>query len=446
VKNTETITGRMIEYRSAAPTVKFVDEYCEWYKKLFSDVRAFEAFKYLHIGCICELKRKTLPEIAKIVGLDNQQGLHHFLTKSPWDIERLRALRLELILEVIKGRPIVLIIDETGDRKKGTSTDYVKRQYIGNLGKVENGIVVVTAYGVFCGMTFPLLFEVYKPRERLKPEDKYLSKPQIAAMMMRKLKLMGFKFNLVLADSLYGESGTNFISVLDEMNLNYIVAIRSNHEANLLPRQHTQYLEWQKFQRVFSDLSSEKRFIREIIHGKRTEKRYWQITTDRENLPDNSTWYVMSKHPDITPREVGNFYGLRTWVEYGLKQSKNELGWADYRLTHYPDIERWWEIICSAYLMVSLHAEQMQFFPPKSQSKLAEHPWWDDGKGWKNILNNLRLIAQPFILFNLLQPWLTVFPIPQLSLGFTKLQSLVNYLSYSIFIPLNYPDLYFSSA
>jgi hypothetical protein len=28
-------------------------------------------------------------------------------------------------------------------------------------------------------------------------------------------------------------------------------------------------------------------------------------------------------------------------VFYGLKQSKNELGWADYRLTHYPDIERW---------------------------------------------------------------------------------------------------------
>jgi len=43
----------------------------------------------------------------------------------------------------------------------------------------------------------------------------------------------------------------------------------------------------------------------------------------------------MSRYPDITSREV-NFYGLRTWVEYGLKQSKNELGWADYRLTHYP--------------------------------------------------------------------------------------------------------------
>ena len=63
------------------------------------------------------------------------------------------------------------------------------------------------------------------------------------------------------------------------------------------------------------DLSKKNRFIREIIPGKRGEVRYWQITTDSENLPKNSTWYVMSKYPDFTPRDVGNFYGLRTWVE-----------------------------------------------------------------------------------------------------------------------------------
>jgi len=53
-------------------------------------------------------------------------------------------------------------------------------------------------------MTFPLLFEVYKPKKRLKPGE-YHTKPEIAAMLMRKLESMGFKFNLVLADSLYGE-------------------------------------------------------------------------------------------------------------------------------------------------------------------------------------------------------------------------------------------------
>ena len=74
----------------------------------------------------------------------------HFLSESPWQVKDLRAQRLKLILQVLQGREINLIIDETGDRKKGDKTDYVKRQYIGNLGKVENGIVAVTAveYGL----------------------------------------------------------------------------------------------------------------------------------------------------------------------------------------------------------------------------------------------------------------------------------------------------------
>lgn len=135
-----------------------MDEYCLWYKKLFSDVRNFEAFKYLHIGCISDLKRKSLPEIAKIVGLDNYQGLHHFLTTPSWEARTVKNFKIRANSTSFECWPIILIIDETGDKKKGNTTDYVKRQYIGNLGKVENGVVAVTAYGMFCGMTFPLLF------------------------------------------------------------------------------------------------------------------------------------------------------------------------------------------------------------------------------------------------------------------------------------------------
>jgi SRSO17 transposase len=88
----------MVEPRPPAPTVKFVDEYCQLYQNLFPEVRSFEAFKYLHMGCVSDIKRKTLPEIAKIVGLDNHQRLHHFLTESPWDIKELRRQRLKLDL------------------------------------------------------------------------------------------------------------------------------------------------------------------------------------------------------------------------------------------------------------------------------------------------------------------------------------------------------------
>ena len=74
------------------------------------------------------------------------------------------------------------------------------------------------------------------------------------------------------------------------------------------------------------------------------------MTDNRETLPANSTWYIMKKVANIKYKEVGNLYGVRNWVEYGLKQSKNELGWADFRVTEYKKIEKCWELVMSAYL------------------------------------------------------------------------------------------------
>ena len=142
----------------------------------------------------------------------------------------------------------------------------------------------------------------------------------------------------------------------------------------------------------------------------------------------------MTKIAGLKYKQVGNYYGLRNWIEYGLKQSKNELGWADFRVTDYPQIEKWWEVVMSAYLMVSLHSDVLNsndLLEEDSEmdnirSMFSKHAWWDAGEGWKNILNNLRLVIQPFIAFNLIKPWLNVFSIPQLSLGFSTLITLMN--------------------
>ncbi|MBV9385555.1 MAG: transposase [Chroococcidiopsidaceae cyanobacterium CP_BM_ER_R8_30] len=147
----------MVEPRAAVPTVAFVDEYCQTYRNLFADVRNFEAFKFLHLGMIAEIPRKSLPAIARVVGLEDGQELHHFLRDTPWDVKAFHQMRLWLIKVSLGETPIVLCIDETGDEKKGTSTDYVAKQYIGNLGRTANGIVSVNAYAVVEQITYPLV-------------------------------------------------------------------------------------------------------------------------------------------------------------------------------------------------------------------------------------------------------------------------------------------------
>lgn len=415
--------------REAVGVVNFVDQYCGYYEELFSkDVRSYENLKYLHLGLISEIPRKTLPAIARAVGLDDGQELHHLVANSPWEVTEFRQQRLALIKKALKGRTITLCIDETGDRKKGKTTDYVARQYIGNLGKIDNGIVSVNAYGIIDGITFPLLFKVYKPKGTLKPEDKYKTKPALAVEIIEELKQAGFKFSVVLADSLYGES-SDFIAGLIGLKLKYVLAIRSNHGCWMRADQKIIYSSWSEFDRVFSDGDVEIRYIREIIYGVRRSVRYYQITTDKTALPEESTWFIMTNLEGNIKKKVGNVYGLRTWVEYGFKQIKNELGWADFRLTNYTDIERWWEIISSVYLMVSLQADIFRDkteLKSSKESKFSQHKWWDEGKGWKNLLNNLRLIIQPFIYLCLLTPWLQVFQVPDLRNGFITLISIMN--------------------
>jgi len=81
--------------------------------------------------------------------------------------------------------------------------------------------------------------------------------------------------------------------------------------------------------------------------GERRRIRFYHLTTDPATLPPESTWYLMTNLEGKIRKTVGNTYGLRTWIEYGFKHAKNELGWTDYRVTNYASIERWWEIIRS---------------------------------------------------------------------------------------------------
>ena len=162
-------------------------------------------------------------------------------------------------------------------------------------------------------------------------------------------------------------------------------------------------------------------------------------------MPENSTSFVMTNlqlSRSKMKKTLGNLYGLRTWVEYGFRQCKQELGWTDYRFTNFREINKWWELIFSAYWMISSHSQALgnlnkslalsssNTVSKEIFSDFSLHQQWSDKEGWKSTLSNFRLIIQPMILFWMIIPWLDIFPNRHLLLGFHQLISIMNQFSF----------------
>ena len=105
-----------------------------------------------HLGDYCrallsDAPRKTAEPNALAAGAA-VRTLQKFLTTTQWDHESLRDLLQARMAETLGGLPTdglgtVGVIDETSCVKKGKMTPGVQRQYLGCVGKIENGIVTV---------------------------------------------------------------------------------------------------------------------------------------------------------------------------------------------------------------------------------------------------------------------------------------------------------------
>ena len=94
------------------------------------------------------------------------QRLQFFLSESRWDAERVNDRRLELLRADPATAPHgggVLVIDDSGDRKDGTKTAHVGRQYLGRYGKTDNGVVTVTTLWADERVYYPVHAVPYTP-------------------------------------------------------------------------------------------------------------------------------------------------------------------------------------------------------------------------------------------------------------------------------------------
>jgi DDE superfamily endonuclease len=353
--------------------------------------RSFRA--YLEGLLLPRDRNKTLTSLAgtePVVGAQHAavQGLQWFLTEATWDHEQVNQRRVQLLVGDPATAPHdqgALVLDDSGDRKAGTKTAHVARQWLGSLGKTDNGIVAVTSLWADERVYWPIEVVPYTPASRLakgKRDPGFRTKPQLAAELVNAARKAGIGFRAVVADCFYGDN-VGFTQALGRAGVAYVLAVKPRkgvwapadhvHTPQEAARQlawtsPTQPGDWTPITRRFRDGHTETWWAADASlpaagWGPGRRIRLVVATTDPARLPKLSTWYLATNLPRPGGRrasaaaafapaglaEVVRLYGLRNWVEQGYKQVKHELGWADFQVRSDRAIRRHWQLVCCAF-------------------------------------------------------------------------------------------------
>ena len=151
--------------------------------------------------------------------LVHEQQLHHFISVSDWDAKGVMgqvAAQMENTFQ--KGKQAKgLLLDESSWQKKGKHSVGVGKQYLGSVGKIANGQVVVFAAMAQADRVGLVDAELYLPKawtqdeQRMKlagvPKERYSyqTKAQLALQMIEGLADQ-VSYDWIGADSIYGNS------------------------------------------------------------------------------------------------------------------------------------------------------------------------------------------------------------------------------------------------
>ncbi len=102
-----------------------------------------------YVSGLFQAEKSTIEKMSETVKDSHHQNLNHFISQSPWKADTLMARignDTEQELHTVAqqtGQKLCYIVDESGWRKQGMESVGVARQYLGSLGKVDNGQVAV---------------------------------------------------------------------------------------------------------------------------------------------------------------------------------------------------------------------------------------------------------------------------------------------------------------
>ena len=193
-------------------------------------------------GLVSGLDRKNCWTIAEHRGQASPDGLQHLLSRAMWDADAVRDDLRGYVVDHFGDPDAILVVDETGDLKKGTHSVGVQRQYTGTAGRVENSQVAV--YLTYAAPAGHALIDraLYLPKAWTEDRDRcaaagvpdettFATKPALAAAMITRAVQAGVPCRWVAGDEVYGADPT-LRKTIREHGLGYVLQVAANRQVH----------------------------------------------------------------------------------------------------------------------------------------------------------------------------------------------------------------------
>jgi SRSO17 transposase len=371
--------------KTAALTAAFsidLDDWLDEFGALMDRIRPrfarYESARHaagLMLGLLSNLERKNCWTIAEERGDVTPHGLQHMLSRASWDEGAVAGDVRDYVSTAFADPDAVLVVDETGDLKKGTATVGVQRQYTGTAGRIENSQVAV--YLTYAGARGHALIDaaLYLPRSwtedpaRLAragvPDDvEFATKPALAQQMIAAALDAGVPASWVAGDEVYGaDSGLR--GVCRDQGVGYVLNVACNHHVVTAPARVDALaagmpaFAWQRLSagagskgpRLYSWLLID---IASSLPG-----HEWIMVRRNDSTGEFAYYRCWSPHP-VPLRTLVGVAGRRWTIEESFQAAKGQAGLDEHQVRTWTSWRRWviLSMLAMAFLAVTCANER----------------------------------------------------------------------------------------
>ena len=332
------------------------------------------------LGLLADLPRKNCWTIAEHAGDRDPHGMQHLLARASWDTDGARDDLRDYVITYLGDADSVLVVDETGDLKKGVCTVGVQRQYTGTAGRIENAQVAV--YLTYAGRSGHAMIdrELYLPSSWASDEQRlaeagvpddigFLTKPALAAGMLTRALDAGVPARWVAGDEVYGADPL-LRAELEARRVGYVLAIGCDrriptHAGLIRADEITAGLTRRSWQRLSAGTGAKGHRFYDwalIAHpdpagpADPADTQCWWLLV-RRHCDTGELAFYRCYAPDVVPlRELVRVAGQRWTVEESFQAGKGLAGLDEHQVRRWTSWRRWTLLAMIAHALLAVIA------------------------------------------------------------------------------------------